>query len=347
MVTTTLDQMAEGGIYDHVGGGFHRYSTDAQWLVPHFEKMLYDNAQLAVLYTRGVAAGTRDPGYRARRARDPRLRPPRDDGGRRSGFYSATDADSPDAERTRRRGLVLHLDARPSSKPLLDAAGCRSRFVRVRSHERAATSRAATSFIAPRPIERSRPSSRDVTAKQVKKVLEEARTTLYDARASRPATAFATTRVITAWNGMMISAFAQVAWVVVRRGSIRQVAASKGGQVHSSTNMRDESWRPRTHLSRTVSKSDTVVPRRLRARWSAACLDLYETTGFLRLDGGRARAATRRRTHASPTRMHGGYFLTPSDGELPCWCARSLHTTSAVPSAELGGCEQPSSVSTT
>ncbi|HEY1330963.1 MAG TPA: DUF255 domain-containing protein, partial [Actinomycetota bacterium] len=50
MLTTTLDRMAAGGMYDQVGGGFHRYSTDARWHVPHFEKMLYDNAQLARLY---------------------------------------------------------------------------------------------------------------------------------------------------------------------------------------------------------------------------------------------------------------------------------------------------------
>ena len=50
MVTTTLDQMARGGLYDQLGGGFHRYSTDARWLVPHFEKMLYDNALLASVY---------------------------------------------------------------------------------------------------------------------------------------------------------------------------------------------------------------------------------------------------------------------------------------------------------
>ena len=50
MVDFTLDKMANGGIYDHLGGGFHRYSTDASWLVPHFEKMLYDNALLANLY---------------------------------------------------------------------------------------------------------------------------------------------------------------------------------------------------------------------------------------------------------------------------------------------------------
>jgi uncharacterized protein YyaL (SSP411 family) len=50
MLLTTLEGMAQGGIHDHLGGGFHRYSTDTQWLVPHFEKMLYDNAALAVLY---------------------------------------------------------------------------------------------------------------------------------------------------------------------------------------------------------------------------------------------------------------------------------------------------------
>jgi uncharacterized protein YyaL (SSP411 family) len=49
-VTLTLDKMMRGGIYDHLGGGFHRYSTDDHWLVPHFEKMLYDNAQLARTY---------------------------------------------------------------------------------------------------------------------------------------------------------------------------------------------------------------------------------------------------------------------------------------------------------
>ena len=50
MVSHTLERMAAGGIYDHVGGGFHRYAVDARWLVPHFEKMLYDNAQLAIVY---------------------------------------------------------------------------------------------------------------------------------------------------------------------------------------------------------------------------------------------------------------------------------------------------------
>jgi uncharacterized protein YyaL (SSP411 family) len=63
VVTTTLDHMANGGIYDQLGGGFHRYSTERTWTVPHFEKMLYDNAQLVEVYARAFAA-TRKPEYR-------------------------------------------------------------------------------------------------------------------------------------------------------------------------------------------------------------------------------------------------------------------------------------------
>jgi hypothetical protein len=92
MVTRTLEAMARGGMYDQLGGGFHRYSVDARWTVPHFEKMLYDNAQLARVYLhawqatsedlfRAIAEETLD--YIARDLTDP-------DGG----FYSTQDADS-------------------------------------------------------------------------------------------------------------------------------------------------------------------------------------------------------------------------------------------------------------
>ena len=69
MVHTTLIRMARGGMYDQLGGGFARYSVDAHWLVPHFEKMLYDNAQLASLYLHALARVRRSrvPAHRARR----------------------------------------------------------------------------------------------------------------------------------------------------------------------------------------------------------------------------------------------------------------------------------------
>ncbi|MCC7023298.1 MAG: thioredoxin domain-containing protein [Thermomicrobiales bacterium] len=92
MARKTLDQMANGGIYDHIGGGFHRYAVDAVWLVPHFEKMLYDNAQLASAYLAGYQAFG-DERYRAvaeetldfvaQEMTDPR-----------GGFYATLDADT-------------------------------------------------------------------------------------------------------------------------------------------------------------------------------------------------------------------------------------------------------------
>ena len=92
IVKLSLDEMARGGIYDHLGGGFHRYSVDERWLIPHFEKMLYDNALLARVYLdahqhtgnpfyRSVVEETLD--YIAREMRHPE-----------GGFYSAQDADS-------------------------------------------------------------------------------------------------------------------------------------------------------------------------------------------------------------------------------------------------------------
>ena len=92
MVVHTLTKMAQGGIYDHLGGGFHRYSVDAKWLVPHFEKMLYDNAQLVRIYAHAHTI-TREPlfksvvdetvGYLLREMLHPE-----------GGFYSTQDADS-------------------------------------------------------------------------------------------------------------------------------------------------------------------------------------------------------------------------------------------------------------
>ena len=93
VISHTLDAMRHGGLWDHIGGGFHRYSTDQRWLLPHFEKMLYDNAQLVRAYTDGYRLSGRDDYKRVvadiftwvrREMTDPA-----------GGFYSAQDADSP------------------------------------------------------------------------------------------------------------------------------------------------------------------------------------------------------------------------------------------------------------
>jgi len=98
MATLTLDKMALGGMYDQLGGGFHRYSTDARWLVPHFEKMLYDNAQLAQAYVDAYQL-THKPLYRkvAAETLDYVLRDMADEAG---AFHSSEDADSEGEEGT-------------------------------------------------------------------------------------------------------------------------------------------------------------------------------------------------------------------------------------------------------
>ncbi|MCE5266836.1 MAG: thioredoxin domain-containing protein [Planctomycetaceae bacterium] len=92
MVTTTLDHMAAGGVFDQLGGGFHRYAVDSRWLVPHFEKMLYDNAMLAVCYLEAwQATGEQAYAEVTRQTLDYLLRDMTDPLG---GFYDAEDADS-------------------------------------------------------------------------------------------------------------------------------------------------------------------------------------------------------------------------------------------------------------
>ena len=112
MVFVTLRAMAKGGMHDQLGGGFHRYSVDENWFVPHFEKMLYDQAQLAISYLEAYQI-TGDAQY-ADVARDIFDYVLRDLAHPEGGFYSAEDADSaadPSEPQQKVRGRVLHLES--------------------------------------------------------------------------------------------------------------------------------------------------------------------------------------------------------------------------------------------
>ncbi len=208
MAELTLHKMAAGGMYDHVAGGFHRYSTDQLWLVPHFEKMLYDNALLVVAYLEGFQA-TGDESF-AGVARDILTYVQREMVAPGGGFYSATDADSigPDGERD--EGYFFTW----TPAELLELLG----------ESRAAVVSAvygvteAGNFEGRNILHRPR-GDRELSAElnlkegELRTVLEESRALLYSARSAR-SQPLRDDKVLTSWNGLMISAFAQAALVL-------------------------------------------------------------------------------------------------------------------------------------
>jgi uncharacterized protein YyaL (SSP411 family) len=185
MATVTLEKMAAGGIYDQVGGGFHRYSTDERWLVPHFEKMLYDNALLAVAYAEAFQV-TRRP-VLARVLRETLDYVLREMTSPQGAFYSATDADSEGEE-----GKFFVWSA-AELRQLLGADA--ERFMRHYGVTEAGNFEGHNILHVPVPDE-------DTHA-----ALSRARQTLYDERLKR-IPPLRDEKVLAAWNGLMISGFA-------------------------------------------------------------------------------------------------------------------------------------------
>ncbi len=188
MATLTLAKMAAGGLFDHLGGGFHRYSTDERWLVPHFEKMLYDNALLAVAYAEAQqATGRADFARILRQTLDYALREMTSPDG---GFYSATDADSEGVE-----GKFFVWSESEIRKGLGEDGTTTGRFLRYYDVTPGGNFEGANILNAPRPDEEEWAA------------LAEARRTLYDARARR-IPPLRDEKILAAWNGLMISAMA-------------------------------------------------------------------------------------------------------------------------------------------
>ena len=188
MVTHTLDMMAYGGMYDQIGGGFHRYSVDEKWLVPHFEKMLYDNAQLARIYLQAYQS-TEKPQYRrvaeeifsfvAREMTSP-------DGG----FYAALDAET-DAEEG--KYYVWTKDEIENVIPKKDL----KKFTSIYGVDEGANFEGKSVLYVPKGEE----------SEASLKSLQSARDTLLAARSEREYPLL-DTKVIVSWNGLMIDALA-------------------------------------------------------------------------------------------------------------------------------------------
>jgi uncharacterized protein YyaL (SSP411 family) len=197
MAALTLDRMHRGGMFDHLGGGFHRYSTDREWLVPHFEKMLYDNALLVPCYLEAKSVlGEPRFGAVARHVLDYMLREMR---GPHGGFYSSQDADSEGVE-----GKFFVWQQADIDRLLgKDAPLVRQRFGVTEhgnwEHSNVLTLAAEVAAVA---------KSAGVESAAAEERLEQARAVLFAERAKRvhPGT---DDKVLTAWNGMAIAAMAQ------------------------------------------------------------------------------------------------------------------------------------------
>lgn len=280
MTLHTLRAMARGGMHDHLGGGFHRYSTDASWHVPHFEKMLYDQAQLAISYSDGYQI-TKEPFF-AEIARDILEYVLRDMRGPEGGFYSAENADSlieegkPElaegafyvwtADQIRevlgddRTALFnFHYGVEPSGNvpAQQDIQGeLKGKNVLIVRHTLAET---AAKF--------------EKSEDEVRVASDEVRKKLVAARAGRVRPSL-DDKVLVAWNGLMISAFARAAQVL---DEPRYLAAARAAAGFIESRMHD----PKTNLLKRRYREGHVEIDAVLEDYAfliQGLLDLYETS---------------------------------------------------------------------
>jgi len=218
MTLFTLRKMAAGGMYDHIGGGFHRYSVDRQWRVPHFEKMLYDQAQLAVTYLEAFQVG-QDPFY-ASVAQDVLDYVLREMTSPEGGFYSAEDADSSEAGNPAHHGEgIFYLWSRDEIFSLLGRESGEIFCFHYGVEEKGnALEDPQSEFAGKNILYIAHPF--EETAKKFKKteeelarLLERSRQKLHAARKMRPHP-HRDDKILTSWNGHMLSALARAAQVL-------------------------------------------------------------------------------------------------------------------------------------
>jgi uncharacterized protein YyaL (SSP411 family) len=297
MVTQTLGKMAWGGIYDHLGGGFHRYSTDRHWLVPHFEKMLYDNAQLAPLYF-AVFQATGQTFYRdiGEEILEYVLREMTDKEG---GFYSTQDADTEGHEGTTYVWTMAEIH-----EALGDEAG--RLFCRYYGVTPGGNFEGANILHVSRPIsDLSKESGKPVP--EIEALLRAGRQTLLARRMQRPQP-FRDEKVLTSWNSLMISAF--VAGYQVTRKT-HYLAAAQRAAAFVMENLCKEGRLLRTWKDGVAKLNGYLDDQALSIQ---ALIALYEATGTVEYLHDAQRIATRMIADYGDT-ADGGFFFTSSDHE--------------------------------
>ena len=314
MVLRTLDGMANGGIFDHLGGGFARYSVDERWMVPHFEKMLYDNAQMASLYLEGFQS-TGSPLYKrvARETLDYILREMTSPQG---GFYSSCDADSEGEEGKFYCWTVEEILAVLGEGPGRNFCA----FYGVNSQ---GNWEGKNVLYVSRPLNQVA-AQLGQDAEEYEKELDASRKKLLEARSQRVKPGV-DDKIVTAWNGMMIQALAEGYRAL---GDGRYLEAAKKSAAFVKANLTKgerllRSWREgKAHLNAYLEDY---------AFLAEGLLSLYEACGeFEYFQWAEALAETVLKHFPHPD---GGFYDTSDDHEELLLRHRNA-TDSAVPSAQ-------------
>ncbi len=294
-LTLTLDQMACGGIYDHLGGGFHRYSTERTWTVPHFEKMLYDNAQLVELY---AEAYRQKPNEHYRRVIAETLAfVAREMTAPEGWFYAALDADSEGKEGEFYVWTAKELDA------ILGSDDDAKLFRQVYALEKPNFEEKQFILRLAKPL---------ADAEQLKK-FEPLKQKLFDVRAKRPRP-FLDTKLITAWNGQMIGAYAK-AGEVLKEPKYTQAAVKATEFLLKNLRNSDGRWL-RIYAAKPGEKPSARVPAFLddHAFLIQGLLNVHAATGEPKWLAEATKLSELQNKWFGDDKR-GGYFSTAHDSE--------------------------------
>ncbi len=304
MLRKTLDQMATGGIYDHLGGGFHRYSTERTWTVPHFEKMLYDNAQLVELYARAFRA-TKDPTYR-RVVVETLAYIEREMTSPEGAFYSSQDAETHHEEG---RFYVW------TDKELEEALPDKEERSFVQGYYGAKTPNFEGKY---HILRESLPIAAylktiGMTEAELRKKLDPLRKKLLDARSKRDRP-FLNKIALTAWSGQMIAAYAEAGKALAEPRYVQSAAKAAAFVLKYQKT-------PDGRLLRTYGAAPGKQPRAAVAGYLEdyaflvhGLLNLYDATSDKKwLNEAGALTDTMIKLHGDE--KAGGYYFTSADHE--------------------------------
>ena len=299
MVTTTLDHMAMGGMYDQLGGGFHRYSTDDHWLVPHFEKMLYDNALLTMTYLEAYQATNKE--FYRETVEDTLAYVMREMAGPDGAFYSTQDADSEGVEGKFFVWTAQEIDALlgPDDAKLFSSIYDVTPAGNWEGHNILHLSR-------PLDVE-AKMLALPLAALQTR--LKKCRKTLLTARSKRiwPGR---DEKILTAWNGLMIAGFAKAA-PVLEKPEYAQTAV-RAADFLLTKMRRDDGRLFRTTLAGAMPKLNAYLED--YAYLIDALVTLYETTFEPRWIAS-AQALAKVMIEQFWDESEGGFYFTGNDHE--------------------------------